>query len=60
MQGAFVVQIGACGTGWREDVSGRVEEVDSGQSVRFQSGEELLKFLRMRQQETLAERAREQ
>ena len=60
MQGAFVVQMGARETGGREDVSGQVEEVDSGRSVRFLSGEELLDFLRKRQQEALAERVREQ
>ena len=59
MHGAFVVQLGAEEAGGREDFSGRVEEVDSGQSVRFRSEEELLDFLRMRRQETVAERARE-
>lgn len=60
MHGAFVVQMGAREAGGREDFSGRVEEVDSGQSARFRSGEELLDFLRMRRQETVAEQAREQ
>jgi hypothetical protein len=60
MQGAFVVQMGARGTEGREDVCGRVEEVDSGRSERFQSGEELLEFLRRRQRDAVTELAKEQ
>lgn len=60
MQGAFVVRIGAR---WQEQegvLEGRVEEVDSGLSQRFQSGEELLQFLRKRRQDAVAERKKEQ
>jgi hypothetical protein len=47
MQGAYVVQLR---TESPEDkLSGRVEEIDTGRTVRFQSEEELLEFLRCRQ-----------
>ena len=58
MHGAYVVQIGAQGD--RGNLCGRVEEVDSGRSVRFRSGEELLEFMRVRELETVAEQEREQ
>ena len=55
-----MVRIGAR---WQEQegvLEGRVEEVDSGLSQRFQSGEELLQFLRKRRQDAVAERKKEQ
>ena len=55
MQGAYVVRIGAHEQQDREELAGLVEEVDSGRSQRFRSGEELLQFLRGRQQDALAE-----
>lgn len=43
MQGAFVVQLGAQS---EDEIVGRVEEVDTGRSLRFRSGKELLDFLK--------------
>ena len=60
MQGAFVVCIETHRLGNEEVLEGRVEEVDSGRSLRFQSGEDLLQFLRKRQQDAEAERKKEQ
>ncbi len=47
MQGAYVVQLRMESP--EDRLSGQVEEVDTGRMVRFQSEEELLKFLRLRQ-----------
>jgi len=47
MQGAYVVQLRMESP--EDKLSGRVEEVDTGRVVRFQSEEELLEFLRRRQ-----------
>ena len=47
MQGAYVVQLRMESP--EDKLSGRVEEVDTGRMVRFQSEEELLEFLRDRQ-----------
>jgi hypothetical protein len=47
MQGAYVVQLRMESP--EDKLSGRVEEVDTGRMVRFQSEEELLEFLRRRQ-----------
>ena len=47
MQGAFVVRLRV--ESLEDELSGRVEEVDTGRTVRFQSGEELLEFLRCTQ-----------
>jgi hypothetical protein len=44
MQGAFVVQLKTEPAA--DELSGSVEEVDTGKTARFQSGEELLEFLR--------------
>ena len=41
MQGAYLVQLG---TEAREELSGRVEEVDTGRAAKFHSGAELLQF----------------
>ena len=60
MQGTFVVRIGAHHVEDGEVLEGRVEEVDSGRSLRFQSGEELLQFLQKRQREAVAEHSKEQ
>jgi hypothetical protein len=46
MQGAYVVQLRMESP--EDKLSGRVEEVDTGRMVRFQSEEELLEFLRRR------------
>ena len=42
-----------------DQLSGSVEEVDTGQTVRFQSGEELLKFLRNKQEDHPIDQAQE-
>ena len=47
MQGAYVVQLRMESP--EDRLSGRVEEIDTGRMVRFQSEEELLNFLRCRQ-----------
>lgn len=46
MQGAFVVRIGAHRETSPEELEGRIEEVDTGRSFRFHSGDELIDFLR--------------
>ena len=58
MQGAFVVCLGNRGEQSQEELEGRIEEVDSGKSLRFHSGEELIGFLRDRQRNALTERER--
>ena len=42
MQGAYLVQLGMES---RDELAGRVEEIDTGRTARFQSGTELLQFL---------------
>ena len=54
MQGAYLVRIGDSEQN-QEELAGRVEEVDSGLSQRFRSGEELLRFLSKRRQDAHAE-----
>ena len=56
MQGAFVVCLGSQGEQSHKELEGRIEEVDSGKSLRFHSGEELIEFLRNRQKNALTER----
>jgi hypothetical protein len=58
MQGAFVVCLGNQGKQSHEELEGRIEEVDSGKSLRFHSGDELIEFLRNRQKDALTERER--
>ena len=58
MQGAFVVCLGSPGEQSQEELEGRIEEVDSGESLRFHSGGELIEFLRSRQKEALTEQER--
>jgi hypothetical protein len=58
MQGAFVVCLGSQGEQSQEELEGRIEEVDSGKSLRFHSGEELIEFLLNRQKDALTERER--
>ena len=48
MQGAYVVHLGASQEQSREELEGRIEEVDTGKSLRFHSGGELIQFLRER------------
>jgi hypothetical protein len=60
MQGAYVVRIGDYEHQNQEELTGRVEEVDSGLSQRFRSGEELLRFLRKRRQDAHAEQEMKQ
>jgi hypothetical protein len=55
MQGAFVVCLGNQGEQSQEELEGRIEEVDSGESLRFHTGEELIEFLRNRQKDALTE-----
>ena len=55
MQGAFVVRIGGHQEKGPEELEGRIEEVDTGRSFRFRSGEELIEFLRGRQGAAVAE-----
>jgi len=50
MQGAFVVHLGAPEKQSRQELEGRIEEVDTGKSLRFHSGVELIEFLRERLQ----------
>jgi hypothetical protein len=59
MQGAFVVCLGISqGEQSREELEGRIEEVDSGKSLRFHSGEELIEFLLSRQKGKRTEQER--
>jgi hypothetical protein len=60
MQGAYVVCLGSQGEQSREELEGRIEEVDSGKSLRFHSGEELIEFLRSRQKKVLTEQKRKE
>ncbi len=53
MQGAFVVCLGSKSEQSQEELEGRIEEVDSGKSLRFHSGDELIEFLRNRQKNAL-------
>ena len=53
MKGAFVVQIRPRTEAALSDLSGSVEEVDTGKGTRFQTAEELLRFLRNRSEEFL-------
>ena len=48
MQGAYVVHLGAPDKQSHEELEGRIEEVDTGKSLRFRSGGELIQFLRER------------
>jgi len=48
MQGAYVVHLGAPDKQSQEELEGRIEEVDTGKSLRFHSGGELIQFLRER------------
>jgi hypothetical protein len=59
MQGAYVVCLGSQGEQSREELEGRIEEVDSGKSLRFHSGEELIEFLRSRQKDALTEQGKD-
>jgi hypothetical protein len=59
MQGAFLVRFGAHRQQDHEELAGRVEEVDSGRSLRFRSGDELLEFLRNRQQDVVTEQEKD-
>jgi len=45
MRGAFVLRLGPKTDPMRSRFEGSVEEVDTGKRVRFQSAEELLRFL---------------
>jgi len=60
MQGAFVVCLGSQGEQSQEELEGRIEEVDSGKSLRFHSGEELIEFLRNRQKDALTEQEKKE
>ena len=60
MQGAFVVCLGSQGEQSQEELEGRIEEVDSGKSLRFHSGEELIAFLRSRQKDALTEQEKKE
>ena len=60
MQGAFVVCLGSQGEQSQEELEGRIEEVDSGRSLRFHSGEELIEFLRNRQKDVLTEQEKKE
>jgi hypothetical protein len=59
MQRAFVVRLGSGTEPAAGRFEGRVEEVDTGEELRFRSAEELLKFLRHRYNEALRSKARE-
>jgi hypothetical protein len=58
MQGAFVVCLGNQGKQSQKELEGRIEEVDSGRSLRFHTGEQLIEFLRDRQKDALTEQER--
>ena len=60
MQGAYVVCLGNQGEQSRKELEGRIEEVDSGKSLRFHSGEELIEFLRNRQKDALTEQEKKE
>jgi hypothetical protein len=47
MHGAYVIKLGSTSTVDEHQLVGRVEEVDTGKTTRFRTGEELLEFLRM-------------
>jgi hypothetical protein len=53
MRGAFVVRLGPGTESARGQFEGWVEEMDAGKRVKFQSSEELLRFLRQRFGEAL-------
>jgi len=53
MQRAFVVRLGPKTEPTLGRFQGRVEEVDTGEELRFQSTEELLRFLGQRFDEAL-------
>lgn len=59
MQGAYVVHLGASQKQSREELEGRIEEVDTGKSLRFHSGGELIQFLRERLEVARAEPERD-
>jgi hypothetical protein len=59
MQGAYVVHLGAPEKQSRQELEGRIEEVDTGKSLRFHSGGELIQFLRERLEVARAEPERD-
>jgi len=59
MQGAYVVDLGAPEEQSRQELEGRIEEVDTGKSLRFHSGGELIQFLRERLEVARAEPERD-
>jgi hypothetical protein len=64
MQGAFVVRLGVDGSEDCAELSGRVEEVDTGRTLKFRSEKELIEFLRrasspVETQNAVAEREKE-
>jgi len=50
MRGAFVVQLGTRSQPGQNEFEGWVEEVDSGEQLRFRSTDELLEFMSRRMQ----------
>ena len=53
MKGAFLVRIKSeAEAEENSDLSGSVEEVDTGSGLRFRTAEELLRFMRHRPEET--------
>ena len=59
MHGAYVLQLGAPEKQSRQELEGRIEEVDTGRSLRFHSGGELIQFLRERLEEARTEPERD-
>ena len=59
MQGAYVVRLGARDKQSHQELEGRIEEVDTGKSFRFHSGEELIGFLHEQQEVALTEPERD-
>ena len=53
MRGAFVVRLGPGTESAGGPLEGWVEEVDTGRRVKFQSTEELLRFMEQRFEEAL-------
>jgi len=65
MRGAYVVRLGVDGSEDCAELSGRVEEVDTGRTLKFRSEKELIQFLRrascgpVETQDGVAEREKE-
>jgi hypothetical protein len=59
MRGAYVVHLEEPPKQSQEELEGRIEEVDTGKSLKFHSGGELIQFLRERLEVARAEPERD-